>query len=75
MNLFTPLSPVASDQLAELNTLIQGLEIDETLEDKWSYSIWGTAEYSSQKAYKQLKCTLCQPYFQLDVEILWLWSA
>lgn len=68
-NFFTPMSPVACDQLAELVFLIQGLSVNQSLEDQWSY-IWGSPDYSSKKAYKQLMGTTpISPVFK------WMWKS
>jgi hypothetical protein len=67
-NLHLPLSEEAYEEFRELSVYLQSMEISEE-KDKWSY-IWGSAEYSSRKAYKHLSgSSQVQPSFG------WIWRS
>lgn len=68
-NFYTPLSLEAAQQLAELATLVQALDVDDQQWDQWSY-IWGSTEFCTQKAYKFLKGTL-----PTSLGFKWIWSS
>jgi hypothetical protein len=64
-----PLSPLASDQLQELNSLMQDFEINVAQDDQWHY-IWGDALFTVKKAYTQLK-GMGSP----DPLFKWIWGS
>jgi hypothetical protein len=47
---YLPMSPEAYDQFLDLSMAFHDLQLHST-EDVWSY-IWGSASFSSHKAYK-----------------------
>lgn len=68
-NFWLPLSLQASAQLAILQEEINNMHLDPNQQDQWLY-IWGSALFSSKKAYLQLIGTLdASPWFK------WLWNS
>jgi hypothetical protein len=63
-----PLSGQATDQLTQVQALLNNLHLDPNVDDNWNY-VWGS-QFSSKKAYKALKGTMeASPLFR------WLWSS
>jgi hypothetical protein len=64
-----PLSQQAADQLADLENIINELNMDDHCNDTWNYS-WGPSRFSSNKAYNILiGHTKVSPLFT------WLWAS
>lgn len=64
-----PLSQQAADQLADLENIINELNMDDHCNDTWNYS-WGPSRFSSSKAYNILiGHTEASPLFT------WLWAS
>lgn len=67
--IFSPLSQIAATQLEEVQQILQTRNLDESINDTWSYS-WGSPKYSSKKAYGMLiGTTPASPLFK------WLWAS
>lgn len=68
-NFQTPISPEASDQLAQKNILLQNFMPEATQEDQWTY-IWGNPIFKSKRAYKALRgAAPSSPVFK------WMWQS
>jgi len=66
---FLPLSMQASEQLSDLQDIIQQGNYGNEQKDQWTYN-WGSSNYSSKKAYKEIVGSQqASPLFN------WLWSA
>jgi hypothetical protein len=67
-NFQLPLSEQAFQQYCELEMFMQSLQLNEN-GDQWTY-IWGSAHYSSSKAYKHLSgSNSVHPVYK------WLWTS
>jgi len=64
-----PLSQLATSQLVEVQELMQERIGDSNANDNWNYT-WGSAKYSSRKAYSLLIGHIdASPLFS------WLWAS
>jgi hypothetical protein len=53
-NFSFPMSPQALEQLSELENLLENLQRDDQINDRWEY-IWGPSQFSPSKANKALR--------------------
>jgi len=64
-----PLSQQASNQLDEVENLIDTFVGDSEQKDSWSY-IWGSSKFSSRKAYiRMIGQSEASPLFK------WMWAS
>jgi hypothetical protein len=67
--IWTPLSIEASEQLDQLQHLLELIQVNPTEADHWTY-IWNSGEYISQKAYLQIiGLADASPIFK------WMWKS